>query len=263
MAVRDRSPLQVAGHVAGAAVARARGTYSRASEAFRRRRVLGKVVTVKDMQAEGPEFERLRRVIRESGTDSLSQFQNGYTHEGGLSLQQNPDEFAALCRFLKLRGPYTTYLEIGTASGGAALLLSREVGFDRAISIDDGQHLRAPEQKVNLATIPGVRQFVGDSHSAAAGAFLQEALQGSPIDLAFVDGDHSTEGVWQDIELTLRFCRPGSLLIFHDTKACEGVELAWLRVAREGMVKPIAEFVGEYLPLGIGVGRVSSSPAGK
>jgi hypothetical protein len=85
MAVRDRSPLQVAGHVAGAAVARARGTYSRASEAFRRRRVLGKVVTVEDMQADGPEFERLRGVIRESSTDSLSHFQNGYTHEGGLS----------------------------------------------------------------------------------------------------------------------------------------------------------------------------------
>jgi hypothetical protein len=137
------------------------------------------------------------------------------------------------------------------------LLLPREVGFERAISIDDGQHPRAHEQKVNLAAIPGIRQFVGDSHCPAARTFLQEAVQGAPIDLAFVDGDHSIEGVWQDIELTLPFCRPESLLILHDTKACEGVELAWLRVAREGMVKPLAEFVGEHLPLGIGVGRVA------
>jgi predicted O-methyltransferase YrrM len=252
MALHGETPRQVAGE----AVAKARRTYKRASDVYRRRRTVGKVATVKDLQTEGPEFERLRQLVRESGTDSLSYFDNGYTREGGLSLQQNPDEFAALCRFLKLRGPYTTYMEIGSASGGAALLLFREVGFELAISIDDGRHPRASEQKVNLSAIPRLRQFVGDSHGIEARKFLQEILQGAPIDLAFVDGDHSAEGVWQDIELTLPFCRPGTLVVLHDTTACEGVELAWLRVAREGIVKPLAEFVGEHLPLGIGVGQV-------
>jgi predicted O-methyltransferase YrrM len=215
------------------------------------------VTTVKDLQVEGPEFERLRRLIRASGTDCLEHFENGYTHEGGLSLQQNPDEFAALCRFLKLHGPYATYMEIGSASGGTALVLSREVGFERAISIDDGQHLRAQEQKVNLAAIPGMRQFVGDSHSPTARTFLQGVLGGAPIDLAFIDGDHSTEGVWQDIKLALPFCRSGTLLVLHDTRACEAVELAWLGLIRKGIVDPLAEFVGEHRPLGIGVGRVA------
>jgi predicted O-methyltransferase YrrM len=253
MVVRGTTPRQLV----GAAVARGRGTYNRAKETHRRRQALGKLASVRDLQAEGPEFERLRQLIRESGTDSLVHFDNRYTHEGGLSLQQNPDEFAALCRFLKLHGPYTTYVEIGTASGGSALLLSREVGFERAISIDDGQHPRAREQKINLAAIPNLRQFIGDSHEPAARAFLSEALDGAPIDLAFVDGDHSAEGVWQDIELTLPFCRPGALFVLHDTQACEGVELAWFRVVREGIVTPLAEFLGEQLPLGIGVGRIA------
>jgi predicted O-methyltransferase YrrM len=253
MATQSRTPRQLAGE----AVVRARGTSPRSSQAHRGRRVARNVTTVKDLQAEGPEFERLRRLIRASGTDCLEHFENGYTHEGGLSLQQNPDEFAALCRFLKLHGPYATYMEIGSASGGTALVLSREVGFERAISIDDGQHLRAQEQKVNLAAIPGMRQFVGDSHSQAARTFLQGVLGGAPIDLAFIDGDHSTEGVWQDIKLALPFCRSGTLLVLHDTRACEAVELAWLGLIRKGIVDPLAEFVGEHRPLGIGVGRVA------
>jgi predicted O-methyltransferase YrrM len=81
-------------------------------------------------------------------------------------------------------------------------------------------------------------------------------LGGTPIDLAFIDGDHSAAGVWQDIELTLPFCRRGAVLVLHDTMACEGVEMAWLRLARERLVEPLAEFVGVHLPLGIGVGRV-------
>ena len=116
---------------------------------------------------------------------------------------------------------------------------------------------RAFSRRLFLAAIPGIRQFVGDSHCPAARTFLQEVLQGAPIDLAFVDGDHSTEGVWQDIKLALPFCRPGTLLVLHDTRACEAVELAWLGMIRKGIVEPLAEFVGEHRPLGIGVGRVA------
>jgi cephalosporin hydroxylase len=223
---------------------------------YRRRRILGTMASVRDVQAKDPDFSRLRQVIREAGTDNLSHFNNGYTHEGGLALQQNPDEFAALCCLLKRHGPYPTYLEIGTASGGSALLLFREVGFDRVICIDDGRHPRAHEQRVNLSAIPNVTRHVGDSHAPEAREFLAAALNGSRIDLAFVDGDHSAEGVWQDLELTLPFCRPGSLLVLHDTNACEGVDLAWIRLARERLIQPLAEFLGDSRPLGIGVGRV-------
>jgi predicted O-methyltransferase YrrM len=217
---------------------------------------LSGATTIADMTARGgDEFVRVRDQVRASGTDNLSHFGNGYAHEGGLFLQQNPDEFAALCLLLKERAPFTNYMEIGSASGGACLFLYREVGFTNTLSLDNGEHPRATAQQLHFRQIPNFDQFIGDSHSAAARDFLQQKLQGK-LDIAFIDGDHSYEGVWQDIELTLPFCHPGSLIVLHDTVACYGVEKAWLRCVREMMIKPLAEFIGEENPLGIAVGEV-------
>lgn len=221
--------------------------------ALQRHRLLGTVCRVQDVYGRA-EFGPLRDLICESGTDCLRHFGNGYLLEGGLALQQNPDEFAALCLFLKERGSFSTYLEIGSASGGTGFFLSRELGFDVAMSIDDGEHWRVSEQKVNLA---GFKGFVGSSHSPEAAAFLEATLEGLPLDLAFVDGDHTEEGVWKDIEMLLPFCVPGTLIVVHDTKACAGVEIAWLRATWTGIITPLAEFVGDQKPLGIGVGRVN------
>ncbi|GAC1361679.1 MAG: hypothetical protein NVSMB32_00960 [Actinomycetota bacterium] len=228
----------------------------RATAALQRDQVIGTICTVHELSGE-PEFVRLRALICQSGTDCLRHFGNGYSREGGLALQQNPDEFAALCLFLKRRRPFSRYLEIGSASGGTGLFLWRELAFDLLASIDDGEHRRAAEQKVNLAGIPGFCQFVGNSHSPEARVFLEGALGGLPLDLVFVDGEHTREGVWRDVEMIRPFCTPGTLLVLHDTQACDGVEIAWLRAITEGIVTPLAEFVGDRRPLGIGVGSVN------
>jgi cephalosporin hydroxylase len=208
-----------------------------------------------DIKRRHSDFELIRDRIRKAGTDSLSHFGNGYTYEGGLYLQQNPDEFAALILFLRERGPHLNYLEIGSASGGACLFLYRELGFRNVISLDDGRHPRAASQAANFASIENFKQFLGDSHSEAARRFLEENV-GTKLDVAFIDGDHSFEGVWQDLELTRPFCRGGSLVIFHDTLACEGVERAWRKCVKQKVITPLAEFVGEEKPLGIGVGSL-------
>lgn len=231
----------------------------RLAGSLRRQQEIGEIPGIRDVVAD-PAFEELRTQVRESGCDCLRKFANGYTREGGLALQQNPDEFAAFCLFLQRRGPFPTYVEIGSASGGTTLFLSTHVGFGRVMSIDDGQSLRAVEQAVNLAQIPNLTQYRGDSHSPEARAFLEASLPGRDLDLAFIDGDHSEEGVWADLELILDFVRPGSLIAFHDTRSCEGVENAWLNAAQQGLILPLAEFVGETRPLGIGVGEVP--PAG-
>lgn len=221
-----------------------------------RQAYLGGVETVEGMkQRHGDEFLQVRDRIRASGTDSLAHFGNGYTHEGDLLLQQNPDEFAALTLLLRERRPVVNYMEIGSASGGACLFLSREVGFTNTFSLDNGEHPRAVAQKEHFSQVPNFKQFLGDSHSEEARRFLTENVAGK-LDVAFIDGDHSYEGVWQDIELTLPFCRPGTLVILHDTVACYEVEKAWLRSVREKRVKPLAEFVGDEKPLGIAVGEV-------
>ena len=247
--------LQAAGRVYGRARESAGRVYGPLLRRMYRRIYLPRVDTIRDIQVRNPGFGEIRDAIRQAGTDSLTHFGNEYAFEGGLSLQQNPDEFAALCAFLEERGPHRTYVEIGSASGGACVFLHRRLEFEHVLSLDDGGHPRAPEQAANFAQIPQMRQYVGDSHAPKAATYLETELRG-PIDVAFVDGDHSYAGVMQDIELVRRFCRPGSLLILHDTVAAPDVEKAWLKCLRSDSLKPVAEYVGNERPLGIGIAEI-------
>ena len=180
--------------------------------------------------------------IREAGTDSLAEFGNGYTHEGGLGLQQNPEELADFILLLKQRRA-ETYLEIGSASGGMAKLLREEVGFEAVSSIDDGKHPRHGEHPIH-------NQLVADSHSIEA---LAWALKGESFDAVLIDGDHSYEGVKQDIALAMQCSK---LIAVHDTIACPEVAQAWAEILATGKVREIARFAGREKPLGIAVGEV-------
>ena len=209
--------------------------------------------TIDKLRARAPEqFSVAVQEIRDAGTDSLAHFGNGYAKEGGLSLQQNPDEFGALLVLLnRLSHGDETYLEIGSASGGAAVMISRWCGYWEMHSIDDGQHPRYPELVANFDDIL-IEHLRCDSHGPEA----REFLDGLEVDVAFIDGDHSEVGVWQDIELVRKHWRPGSLVILHDTLACPGVAKAWRRGRDEGLWIPIADYIGVEKPLGIGVGLV-------
>lgn len=210
-----------------------------------------------DFQPDSAMVAMIQRV-RAAGTDSLSHFGNGYTHEGGLYLQQNPEEFAALAMLLADRHPGGHYLEIGSASGGAGLFLSKQAGFHRFLSIDDGKHPRASSQREHFAKLGNkFEQFIGDSHSAAA----REWLDGPPfLDVVFIDGDHSYEGVTADIALVMAYLRPGASIILHDIVACEGVKRAWAELLKRPGVRIVAEYVGAEKPLGIGVAEYVGLP---
>jgi len=218
-------------------------------------------------------FAELLQKIRAAGTDNLSFFGGGYEKEGGYSLQQNPEEFAALVAYLGVAViARPTYLEIGTASGGVCRLLHEEIGFGRVIVMDDYGHHRWTEQaehlgKVKLSLPPDAyAEHIGDSHAPAARTFLDdqcaevvlfptggEGVDRARIDVAFVDGDHTYAGVSQDLGL-VRYCmRPGGLVILHDIVACEGVKRAWEELH---WCDKVAAFIGSGRPLGIGVGRV-------
>jgi len=216
------------------------------------------VETLQQLIARVQGFDAIRDRVRAMGTDNMSHFGNGYTHEGGLSLQQNPDEFAALCIKLREWAPVAQYLEIGSASGGAAVALQTEsLRFTKMLAIDDGGHHRFPEQKANFDKLHAIGVdvcfFHGDSHSTAAEQFLREHADGGTVDVAFIDGDHSHEGCWADLLLVTRFSRKGTVVVFHDTVACEGVHRAWHEGTR--FFDQAAEYIGNgYRPLGIGVG---------
>ena len=214
------------------------------------------------MRARQPRFDATVQRVREKGTDSLSHFGNGYLHEGGYSLQQNPEEFASLLFLLReravihsrraglLRRPL--YLEIGSASGGAARMIYEEIGFTSMISIDDHGHHRWIEQAANWENVP-MQPFVGDSHGPAAKKFVHDQLahDDDPI-VAFIDGDHSYDGALADSLLLKPYLRSGSLVIYHDTVACDGVQRVFDETSAWAV--KIANYVGGgYRPLGIGV----------
>jgi predicted O-methyltransferase YrrM len=218
------------------------------------------IETIGSVRAAEPEWDAVRRRVLGAGSENREFFGTEFEFDGGMHLQQNADEFTALTLLLRRQEPRATYVEIGSASGGSCRFLQEEVGFGRILAMDDGQHPRTPEQKPNFAAIGNVTQWVGDSHSPDAKRFLAEWTARDPIDVAFIDADHSYEGVKQDVQMVVPRCRPGTLLVFHDTRSCPGVQRLWLELRARRLAKPIAEFVGEDPVLGIGVARVERVP---
>jgi predicted O-methyltransferase YrrM len=60
----------------------------------------------------------------------------------------------------------------------------------------------------------------------------------STVDLIFVDGDHSYEGVKADWEAYKQFLHPGAIAIFHDYGWADGVK----RVVHENVMPLVSEY---------------------
>lgn len=58
--------------------------------------------------------------------------------------------------------------------------------------------------------------FRGDSHETTIRDRLSKQLAGKSIDLLFIDGDHSYEGVKKDFEMYGGLVRSGGMIAFHD-----------------------------------------------
>lgn len=116
-------------------------------------------------------------------------------------------------------------LEIGTAGGGTLFLMCRIASEDATIiSIDlpggkfgGGYSKRRkflyrqftqPRQKIHLLMM--------DSHKREALEQVKAILGAKKIDLLFIDGDHTYEGVRSDFEMYGPLVRPGGLITFHD-----------------------------------------------
>lgn len=206
------------------------------------------------------QFDELVETIRSLGTDSMAMFGDDYRFEGGLRLQQRTNEIAALLIYLGERQPQGAYLEIGTASGGTTKLIQTHLRSGQVLSIDDGRHPDAHLQDANLEAIQNVARYTGDSHTSGARDFIAGNLR-LPLSIAFIDGDHSYEGVLKDTLLVLPFTQPGTLMIYHDIVAVDSVERHWEKGAATGLFAPIAHFVDDRPGrLGIGVAEVRHGP---
>lgn len=191
---------------------------------------------------------------------------------GGVSIRpmQVESEIRAFLEAVAAEPPRTV-LEIGTGRGGTLFLLARAVD-ERALLVS----IDAPEGDAAFCGRPAYKRrdrlyralgrpeqqiayISADSHDDATKARVQEALNGRPLDLLFIDGDHTLEGVEADYRMYAPLVRSGGLVAFHDIvpgppEAVGGVPAFWAQTRRPDSLEFVADW--EQGCCGIGALRV-------
>jgi predicted O-methyltransferase YrrM len=144
-------------------------------------------------------------------------------------------------------------VEIGVYEGSSAVVLCAAMGAGAELHLVDpfGHHptaLRAGWGATEAATrrvVARARRRAGGSAPRIAWhvAFsvdVARAWAGGPVDLVFVDGDHSEEGVAADWSAWAPHVAPGGAMLFHDARAGRpgGVGLPGPTAVVERSVRP-------------------------
>lgn len=143
-----------------------------------------------------------------------------------------------------------TILEIGTKEGGNLKILSTLLSEEGlAIGIDKRKKELVP-WKMDDA-ICEIAYLQGDSHDKQIQRQLKKLLGDRPLDVLFIDGDHSYKGMLQDFTDYSPFVRPGGVIAVHDIFYLEPVTLAWKDL-------PVSwpRFESEHIQSSIGIGYV-------
>lgn len=118
----------------------------------------------------------------------------------------------------------TTVVEIGTGKGGTLYVLSQYVDTaSTIISIDlpggdfGGIHSHGRVPLFQRFSRETDMHFVrNDSHDEETKETVAQLLSGDSIDVLFIDGDHTYEGVTQDFEMYRPLVAEDGLVAFHD-----------------------------------------------
>jgi predicted O-methyltransferase YrrM len=126
-------------------------------------------------------------------------------------------EIAQLLDLAVRRGPPAAVLEVGTASGGTLFLLARAADSEAIIATID---ITYPERAVMYRTFARNQQRVemihADSHDPRTRDRVKRLLGHRQVDLLFIDGDHSYEGVRRDFDLYSPLVGKGGMIALHD-----------------------------------------------
>ena len=154
------------------------------------------------------------RSVRTSGIRATWLALRAWRH----SANQKLVEFAALIRLLSDR-ELNVVVEIGTAHGGTywawcrlAIPTAHLVSVDLPGNDDWTARVRTYPRPTQTQTV-----IRADSHDPGTVRSL-DGLKGS-VDLLFLDGDHSYDGVRADFENYAPLVKPGGLIAFHDVES--------------------------------------------
>ncbi|MBL8200625.1 MAG: class I SAM-dependent methyltransferase [Chromatiales bacterium] len=116
-------------------------------------------------------------------------------------------------------------VEIGTARGGMLFCFAQLAARDATlVSIDlpgapncGGQTETEREVFATFGPPTQAMHFIpADSHLESTRDELRRILAGRPVDLLFIDGDHSYDGCMADFAMYREFVAPDGLIAFHD-----------------------------------------------
>jgi predicted O-methyltransferase YrrM len=189
--------------------------------------------------------------------DFVTEFRYG---ELDLPLHQLRVEFQEFLELVADIEP-VSILEIGTAQGASLFLLSRVAASGATlVTVDLGGYRRSHVRLLrsfarNNQRIELIR---GDSHSQETLENIREAIR-HPVDVLFIDGDHTYDGVRCDYEFFSPFVRPGGIIAFHDIvegppEKVGGVPVYWAEL--RARTPESTEIVADYGQGGYGIGVI-------
>lgn len=164
--------------------------------------------------------------MRKTKVKNLEESVN-FAFNGVLGLIKPAQIKEEIYEFLNIltKSPPKTILEIGTMNGGTLFLFSRVAPEGASIiSIDlpggkfGGGYPRwkIPFYKSFAARGQRISLIREDSHKKETLANVEKILNGEKLDLLFIDGDHSYEGVKRDFEMYSPLVKKGGVIAFHD-----------------------------------------------
>ena len=185
-------------------------------------------------------------------------------HNNFLEATQIESEIIAALELFEQEQPRRV-LEIGTARGGNFYLLSRAAAEDATlVSLDlpggpfGGGYSTWKLPIYRRLVRPGQRPVFlrANSHDVSSVEIVRRHLNQQPLDLAFIDGDHTYQGVKRDWELYSPLVRAGGLIAFHDIVENPGwgVNRLWNEVKTSGV--QYWEFVADPKQGWAGIGIV-------
>jgi cephalosporin hydroxylase len=165
-----------------------------------------------------------------------------------------------------------TICEIGAAGGGTTFLLAQAAASNATVITVDTAFTPSRRDAISRFALEGQKIIClqNDSHDAETVRLVRDCLPDQRLDMLYLDGDHSYEGILADFQLYSPLVRAGGIIVFHDivpdfktrygigtSSDVGGVPQFWEELkASHGEVEEIVEDT-EQDGFGIGILRVS------
>ncbi len=141
-----------------------------------------------------------------------------------VKMHQKKEELIEFINEIKKNKP-KIILEIGTSEGGTLFFFSKFASLDaKIITIDlpivrdyaSYSPAKIPFYKLYRLRHQKIHFIRKDSHKSSTVKKIKKILKQNRVDLLFIDGDHSYEGVKNDFEAYVSLVAKNGIIAFHD-----------------------------------------------